>query len=154
MHHSDQGPSVRDYLEREPHLPLLEIRGAVEGTSFLISVLGQRVPLDTVEVGDDAHGSYAVVNECTKNLSDGFKLRVDLDPDEDGMHGGVLDIYLEGRPVAGVEEALREQGIDPANVNLRSPNERSFSLYFDHWGKVNGRGASYVQRGSMERVTC
>jgi hypothetical protein len=70
------------------------------------------------------------------------------------MHGGVLDIYLEGRPLEGVEQALREQGIDPASVNLLTPKERSFSLYFDHWGKVNGRGATYVHRRPTERITC
>lgn len=130
----------RAHVEREHSLPTFDIIGAIEGTGFTIALaaLGQTVTLDTVEVGEDERGPYAVVNECDRQLPGGFVLRLELDPDEEGFHGAALAVFLPGRG----REALLLQGIDPNSVNVIVRHERGFTIHFDSCGLVNGQGST------------
>ena len=87
----------RKHLERERHLPMLEVAGRIEGKRFIVSAIGYEIGLDTIEVGDDERGPYALVNEGEQTLPNGFKVRVEVEPDEHLPPGAVIDVIFEGR---------------------------------------------------------
>lgn len=123
--------------------PALEIRGAIEGASFVVYALGHRIELETVELGEDPRGPYAVVKEGDLDLAGGFKIRVEIEPSPDGLHGGSLDFYLEGAAKEMAKQAMRAQGFDLDNVHLVMPDESSFSLGFNSDGRTNGTSGMY-----------
>lgn len=144
----------QEYIERESHLPLFEIGGSIQGDRYIVTLktLGTEVALDTVQVGRDELGDYAVVMECERELPDGFKLRLEVEHDEFSPAGGVIDVFFEGRAREAAEAELRAQRIDPASVMLLTPHERHWSVHFSCVGKVDGRGSSYVGSGEKPPV--
>lgn len=136
-----------EYLGRERHLPMLEVAGKIVGKRFIVAALGFEIELDTIEVGEDERGPYAQINECERSLPNGFKVRLEEEPDEHLPTGSALDIFLEGEARETVRAQLEAQGIEPDSVTLLTPHERHFSVYFDSIGLVNGRGSSYVDDG-------
>lgn len=120
---------------------MLEVSGRVDGARFIVSALGREVELETVEVGADERGMFAIVLECERNLADGFKVRSELEPDERGLHGAVIDVYLEGQAREALRQQLRASGQDP-DAPVVAPFERCFSVYFNSAGRVDGRSST------------
>ncbi len=117
----------QNYIEREPGLPMVELRGEIRDRIFVVTVFGQDVPLDTVEIGEDSFGPFAVVAECVRELKDGFKLRAEVEHDQDDPPGGGIHVFLAGARSA--------------------PHERSFVVYFHASGHVDGNGVGYKSDG-------
>jgi hypothetical protein len=120
------------------NLPLLEISGRIEGTEFIVRTLGQRVALTTVQVAEDERGAYALVAECEHSLQDGFKVRAEIEHDEDLPPGGCIQVFAEGKLREAVRDQVRQQGLDPDAVIILAPYARSFAVYFDSAGNVDG----------------
>lgn len=134
----------RQHIERGASTPTLEMVGRIEGSRAIVEAVGQRVELATVEVGEDERGPYAVVSESEQPLPDGFRLVAEVELEEDSPPGGHINLRLEGRHREVAKEELRRRGIDPDSVNLLVPAERSYSVYFDCDGNINGDGSSYA----------
>jgi hypothetical protein len=107
-----------EVFENGPDLKPVAFEGAIEGQAFVVHVFGVKVPLKTVEAGHDRWGPYAVILDGEYSIVEDFTISVDIDPDEDGMHGCELSVT---RRVGN--------GIDPAS---------GFSLYFGTGGSLNG----------------
>lgn len=130
---------------------MLEVRGEIDGPVFVVAVLGERVSLDTAEVSSDERGDYALVRECIRELRDGFKLKVELEPDDDGFHGVVVHLFAESEASRNAAKSrLRSRGIEPDAAQLLGVLERSFGVHFDHWGKVNGRSWMSKANANLE----
>ena len=136
-----------EHVQRERDLPLLEISGRIESEQFVVSVLGYEVTLDTAMVGEDESGPYALVKEYEKILPNGFQMRIETEFDENLPPGLVIRVFFEGVSREAAKQHLQSRGIDPRNVNLVAPHERSFSVYFGANGKTNGTSSSYLDGG-------
>lgn len=121
--------------------PMLEVTGSIRDDAFVVVVFGERVPLTTVAVHRDERGPFAVVDECDRAFSRGYRLQLSMEPDEELPAGARLTVYFEGAARSNAESVLRSQGRTPDSVILLVPNERDFSVYFDSDGVVNGTGS-------------
>jgi hypothetical protein len=99
--------------------------GRIEGNTFVVSVFGADLALSTAEVGRDKRGAYAIVLGADYPLADGFSLTVDIEPDEDGMHGCELRVG-------------RREG------NWTDPTS-GFSVYFGAAGVTDGRSGAVAR---------
>ena len=79
----------KEYVHRERDLPVLEIRSRIEGELFVACAVGYEINLDTATVGEDKWGTYALVMEHERSLSNGLHVRVESEPDEDAPSGSV-----------------------------------------------------------------
>ncbi|HKY34642.1 MAG TPA: hypothetical protein VJN18_01775 [Polyangiaceae bacterium] len=119
----------QEFIAREQGRDALSLVGQIVGTRFVIRTIGRDVPLETVQVGDDDRGLYALVNECEVELGDGFWLQVEAEYSEDLPPGAVVHLFLRGSSPSGL----------PAGTFV--PHERAFAVHFDCAGNVDGRGS-------------
>src|SRR5687768_14045533 len=107
MHESIRLRPFHEFVEREPHLSMVEIAARIEGERFVVSAIGHEIVLEAVEVGEDAKGPYALVPESEQTLSNGFKVRVELEHDEILPSGGVISLVFQGEARGAMIEILR-----------------------------------------------
>jgi len=142
----------KEYVQRERELPLLEISGRIQADQFVVSALGSEINLETVSIGADKWGAFALVNAHEQRLANGFQVRVEIESDEDMPPGAVIQVFLEGVSSEVAKELVRIHGLELGNVNLRAPHIRSFSVHFSHSGIPNGMSSSYIDEGKEPAV--
>ena len=91
---------------------MLEVRCRIEGKHFLVSAVGYEISLDTVQVGEDRRGPFALVNEGELVLSNGFKVRVEP-PEERLPTGSVIAICFEAETREQAKEVRGGTRSDP-----------------------------------------
>lgn len=114
----------------------MDVSGLIEDRTYIVSFYGLPYAIPTVEIANDRNGPYALIEETLRRFSDGFELRVDLEPDEDGYHG--CAISFSRRDDEPVEKLALQQGINPNAVNLLIPAKQVVAICFDFAGKVDG----------------
>jgi hypothetical protein len=119
----------QEFIARERGRDALSLGGQIIGTRFVIRTIGREVPLETIQVGDDDRGPYAMVSECELELDGGFCLRVEAEFDEDLPPGSVVHLFVRG---------TLPNGVPPGTF---VPHERAFAVHFDCAGNVDGRGS-------------
>lgn len=130
-----------EFFETGPQMPMLPIVGRIENDCFVVSAFGQRVVLETVEVGEDQWGPFAVVSEHKAPLVDGFIFQASVEHEEDEEPGGCICVFIEGEHREEARRLLVERGFDPEKAIILIVRERVFSVYFHNSGVVNGRGS-------------
>lgn len=124
--------------------PPVEIVGRIVGQHFVVSALGAEGRFTTLETGEDSRGSFALVPEATLDLIDGFKVRVEVEHDEHGLDGGIVDVFLDGAVREAAETRLRAMGLDPETRMLIAPYRRFLSIYFHSDGTPEKHSAGLV----------
>jgi hypothetical protein len=119
----------QEFIGREQGRDALSLGGQIVGRHFVIRTIGREVPLETVQVGDDDRGPYALVDECEFELDGGFCLRVEGEFSEDLPPGSVVHLFVRG---------TLPPGVLPGTF---VPHERAFAVHFDCAGNVDGRGS-------------
>lgn len=99
------------YIERGPERPMVSISGTIPGPALVVETLNRRLEVDTLEVGEDERGRYAVVKEGTYTLDEHAQLEVEYDAN--------LDEYVVG-------------------VRLVAKDPIGFWVHFDEDGHMNG----------------
>lgn len=131
-----------EFFELGAGMPMLPFVGRIEDNRFVVSVLGQHVALEVVEVGDDTLGAFAVVTEHKARLVDGFVFEASVEVEEDEEPGGAMRVFVEGEDREAAKRALSEQGINPNQAIILIAREWCFAVHFGFTGVVNGRGSS------------
>lgn len=137
-----------EFIEHGEGRPVSELRGRIERGRFMVVFMGEQISLATVASGSDKFGQYARVHEGELSFANGFRLRVEVDPEEPFMPGEKpslgchIMVYTGGRSDSALQAVLQATGLDPKSFNLLTPHEKSFSVYFNSAGNVNGRGSS------------
>jgi hypothetical protein len=108
----------------------------------VLSVLGQDIALRTRSRASDEDGDFALVEESSYDLADGFRLSLVPEYDEDTADLGVgleLRVEREGAARAHLRELARGAGFEP--TMLIAPPEASLSVYIAPWGTPDGSGS-------------
>ncbi len=142
----------KEYVQREREMPMLEISGRIQEDQFVVSAMGSEINLATVSIGTDKWGVFALIEAHEQKLVNGFQVRVEIEPDEDLPPGAVIEVFLEGVSSQVAKELARIYGLDLNNVNLRAPNQRSFSVHFSNSGVPNGMSSSYIEEGKVPAI--
>ena len=100
--------------------------------------------METVTIGEDKWGAFAIVKAHEQSLPNGFQVRVEIEPDEDMPPGTVIQVFLEGVSSEVARELARIHGVDLKDVNLLTPHDRNFSVHFSYSGIPNGMSSSYI----------
>lgn len=129
-----------EFFETGSDKPMLPFVGKIEDGRFVVSVLGQHVALETVEVGEDKWGTFAMVTERKAPLVDGFICEASVEYEEDEEPGGCISVFIEGKDREAAKKLLAEQGIDPEQATILIARERAFVVHFNFAGVVDGRG--------------
>jgi len=140
------------HMDRGSERPMIEVRGRISGSRFIIDAIGLEIPLDTLSIAEDARGPYALVSESEQDLPNGFRLEVSAEPDEILPTGAEVCISFPGPARERAREALRAKGIDPDSVLLAVPHESAFAVHFNSDGGVSGQSGAIpgrVQKPTM-----
>lgn len=114
-----------EYIEAEPGFSAVVISGEIVDGAYVVKAIGAQHSLETVEVGEDQRGPFAVVRECDVPFSGEFRLRL-----ESGEEETSLDIHI---PADG-------------DVGTSRRAKRAFSVWFNSIGFKDGKSA--VIRGT------
>jgi hypothetical protein len=114
--------------------------GAIENGAYVLRVGPHEHTLQTVRVGSDDKGEYAIVEPYDEPISDGLWLRVEAEPDEWPPVDAVccrVSLQRARTVYADPNAVLRQMRIDPASVNVLGmpPFVDVFSILFYCGGK-------------------
>jgi hypothetical protein len=145
--------------------PIFELEGAVEGDEFVVRALGQRVALPTLEVGADAKGPYGSVEQCERDLPDGFTLRLHRvfrhawnvsigfsESHAEFSEGGEISLVRDGEARSRALQARRAAGLNPAFPVGIQP-EVCISMEFDDDGLMKGISRLLPSARSKQRLS-
>lgn len=117
--------------------------GWIEGEEFIFGLAGLTlVGLRAAELGHDADGPYAVIEEQERQGTNGWLLIVRPEYDQEnpgGIPGCELSVVKPGNRKA-YEALARQHGRDSNASEIIVPVESSASIYFDACGHVDGCG--------------
>jgi len=103
----------KEYVQRERELPMLEISGRIEENRFVVTAMGCEIHLNTVTIGRDKWGTFALVLAHEQSLPNGFQVRVELEPDEDMPPGTVIQVLLESVSSEVAKETCSNSSLGP-----------------------------------------
>jgi len=109
-----------EYIEAEPGFSAVVISGGIAEGAYVVKAIGAQHALETVEVGEDQRGPFAVVKECDVPFSREFRLRLEADQDETS-----LDVFI---PADG-------------DVGTSRRAKRAFTVWFNSIGCKDGKSA-------------
>jgi hypothetical protein len=103
----------------ETNIRGVDADGTIEGNEYVVSFYGIPFRIPAIEQQRDEWGAYAIIQEAEIPLSDGFRLRVEMEPEPDMLHGCVISFErLEDEPLKAF---AKPSGIDLNSVNLMIP---------------------------------
>ena len=124
------------------------LEGTIQADTFVIQFHDENICyLDVTRIGEDAAGSYAMLEPREKNLLDGFVITVEEEWDEDwdGVPG--CTICFSHRDTAAVRQMLEAQShkVDTNSLNLIVAPSQSSSVHFTPDGTVDGFGGVFSE---------
>lgn len=119
----------REFATRGAGLPAIEIRGEIRQRSLVVHAFGQKAVLPLDKTGVDGTGIWGIVRESEVPLRDGFRVRVEVEYDEDLPACTCLQIFQEHARAQTIRERL-------PNAMVIIPVDRSISVYFRPDGSV------------------
>jgi hypothetical protein len=112
---------------------------------FVAAHMLETFKLDTVSVGSDEHGEFAVLSTGKREVRAGWFLSVEPEYDEDFPDiPGCQISFIYSPNSSSAEAEAKKQGIDPNQVNLLIPPEKGISINFNYAGTMDGKGGVFT----------
>lgn len=118
----------------------IEIQGTIQGGQFRLRLFGHTYPVTTSNVGVDAHGRYALIDEMQRPVNFGYMLTIEVEPDENLPPGCRIAVFRD--KTDQIRKTIRRQGFDPDSANLMGTASDGVYLYFNSAGIIDGWGES------------
>jgi hypothetical protein len=118
----------------------LRASAVIDDAGVLVIIDGSQHRLPAVERGQDEWGEFALIEPGEWKLNFGFVLTVEVELHEDEPYGCCIALR---RPqpeevLKEAHDAVRAQGMDPESSNVLLPPTAAVSIFFNHWGTMNG----------------
>lgn len=150
-----QSPRLRPFvahIDRGAGVPMIAVRGRIEDEVVHISVFGAEVALLPMRVGEDEHGSFAILPSGEQQFGNGLHLSVRARKlGADRAQGLLLSLCSESPALAQARPLFGKLGGDAALVRLLAPSSWSIELIFDADGRYLERASGRGRGGGRGR---